>query len=134
REAGVVKASLLAGGRFGSLPYEGYLELAKRDEDLWVPSAVVDPDEMSGRDIKRLFEMGYQGLKIIGTRRDYDDFKYFPVYAAAEELGMPILMHLGVIGGGVDYAITHPRRDPKAAETYQRMQQMGRMQPRDVSA
>src|SRR3546814_1550827 len=47
---------------------------------------------------------------------------------------MPILMHLGVIGGGVDYAITHPRRDAKAAETYQRMQEMGRMQPRDVSA
>ena len=134
REAGVVKASLLSGGRFGSLPYEDYIEFAKRDEDLWVPSAVVDPGEVSFRDIKRLHEMGYQGLKIIGTKFAYDDPRYFPAYAAAEEFGMPILMHLGVIGGGVDYAITHPRRDPKAAETYQRMQQMGRMQPRDVSA
>ena len=134
REAGVVKASLLSGGRFGSLPYEDYIEFAKRDEDLWVPSAVVDPGEVSFRDIKRLYEMGYQGLKIIGTKFAYDDPRYFPAYAAAEEFGMPILMHLGVIGGGVDYAITHPRRDPKAAETYQRMQQMGRMQPRDVSA
>ena len=134
REAGVVKASLLSGGRFGSLPYEDYLEFAKRDEDLWVPSAVVDPGEQSFRDIKRLYEMGYKGLKIIGTKFEYDDPRYFPCYAAAEEFGLPILMHLGVIGGGVDYAITHPRRDPKAAETYQRMQKMGRMQPRDVSA
>jgi uncharacterized protein len=134
RDAGVVKASLLSGGRFGSLSYEQYIELARRDEDLWVPSAVLDPDEMSGRDVKRLHEMGYQGLKIIGTRRAYDHYRYFPIYQAAEELGMPILMHLGVIGGGVDYAITHPRRDPKAAESYRRMQQMGRMQPRDVSA
>lgn len=134
RAAGVVKASLLSGGRFGSLPYEAYLEFAKRDEDLWVPSAVVDPGETSFREIKRLHEMGYQGLKIIGTKFAYDDPRYFPAYAAAEEFGMPILMHLGVIGGGVDYAITHPRRDPKAAATYRRMQEMGRMQPRDVSA
>jgi len=134
REAGVVKASLLAGGRFGSLKYEDYLELAKRDGDLWVPSAVIDPDEIDGREVRRLHEMGYQGLKIIGTRRAYDDFRYFSIYQTAEELQMPILLHLGVIGGGVDYAITHPRRDPKAAETYRRMQERGRMQPRDVSA
>ena len=134
REAGVVKASLLSGGRFGSLKYEDYMELAKRDEDLWVPSAVIDPDEIDGREVKRLHEMGYQGLKIIGTRRAYDDYRYFSIYQVAEELQMPILLHLGVIGGGVDYAITHPRRDPKAADTYRRMQERGRMQPRDASA
>src|SRR3546814_14945758 len=89
---------------------------------------------MSFRDVKRLQEMGYQGLKIIGTRFAYDDPRYFPAYAAAEEFGMPILMHLGVIGGGVDYAITHTRRDTKAAETYQRMTEMGRLQPWDVYA
>ncbi|MDA0815713.1 MAG: amidohydrolase family protein [Chloroflexi bacterium] len=134
REAGVVKASLLSGGCFGSLKYEDYIELAKRDEDLWVPSAVIDPDEIDGREVRRLHGMGYQGLKIIGTRRAYDDFRYFSIYQTAEELRMPILLHLGVIGGGVDYSITHPRRDAKAATTYQRMRERGRMQPRDVSA
>lgn len=131
--AGVVKASLLCGGRMG-LAYEESLEWAKRHPDLWVPSAVVDPEELGYRDIKRLFEQGYKGLKMIGVRRAYDDYKYFPVYAAAEELGMPILMHMGVIGGGVDYSITHPRRDPRAAETMGRMERMGRMQSRDISA
>ncbi|TAK79829.1 MAG: hypothetical protein EPO16_01225 [Dehalococcoidia bacterium] len=133
RASGVVKASLLCGGRFG-LSYEESIEWSKRHPDLWVPSAVVDPEELGFRDIKRLSEQGYQGLKMIGVRRAYDDYKYFPVYAAAEELGMPILMHMGVIGGGVDYSITHPRRDPRAAETMGRMERMGRMQGRDVSA
>lgn len=133
RAAGVVKASLLSGGRFG-LTYEECLEYARRHEDLFVPSAVVDPEEIPGRQIKELFEMGYRGLKMIGVRRPYDDYKYFGVYQAAEELGMPILLHMGVIGGGIDYAITHPRRDPKAAEMMRRMKESPRAQPRDVSA
>ena len=138
RAAGVVKASLLCGGRMGAVrigpDYEQSLEYARRHEDLFVPSAVVDPEELSGRDIRHLHGLGYRGLKMIGVRRPYDDYKYFGVYQAAEELDMPILFHLGVIGGGVDYSITHPRRDPQAAATMQRMRQMGRMQGRDVSA
>ncbi|MDA1241386.1 MAG: amidohydrolase family protein [Chloroflexi bacterium] len=133
RAAGVVKASLLCGGRFG-LSYEEALTYAARHEDLFVPSAVVDPEESNGREIRRLHALGYKGLKMIGVRRAYDDYKYFPVYQAAEELDMPILMHMGVIGGGVDYSITHPRRDPKAAANFQRMREAGRMQPRDASA
>jgi predicted TIM-barrel fold metal-dependent hydrolase len=95
---------------------------------------VIDPEELPGREVRRLHELGYRGLKIIGTRRAYDDYKYFPVYQMAEEMGMPILFHMGVIGGGVDYSITHPRRDAQAAASMQRMRQMGRMQGRDVSA
>lgn len=133
RAAGVTRASLLCGGRFG-LAYEDSLTLARRHEDLFVPSAVIDPEEVNGREVKRLHELGYRGLKIIGTRRAYDDYKYFGAYQAAEELDMPVLFHLGVIGGGVDYSITHPRRDPAAAAAYERMRAMGRLQGRDVSA
>lgn len=133
RAAGVTRASLLCGGRFG-VSYEESLELARRHEDLFVPSAVVSPDEMTGRDVRRLQEQGYRGLKIIGTRRDYDDRAYFSVYEAAEMLSMPILFHCGVIGGGVDYSITHPRRDPKAAQSLERMREAGRTFLRDVSA
>lgn len=133
RAAGVTRASLLCGGRFG-LPYEESIEMARRHEDLFVPSAMVDPDEITGRDVRHLHEMGYRGLKIIGTRRDYDDRRYFTVYEAAEVLRMPILFHLGVIGGGVDYSITHPRRDAQAAQTMERMREMGRNFLRDVSA
>ena len=117
RAAGVVKASLLAGGRFG-LSYEESLEYARRHEDFFLPSAVVDPEDIDGRAVQQLFEMGYVGLKMIGVKRAYDDLKYFSVYEMAERLGMPILLHMGVIGGPIDYAITHPRRDKDAAKTY----------------
>jgi predicted TIM-barrel fold metal-dependent hydrolase len=52
----------------------------------------------------------------------------------AEELRMPILFHLGVIGGGVDYSITHPRRDPQAAAALRRQREMRLRPPRDVSS
>ncbi len=138
RAAGVVKASLLCGGRMGPTPvgpgYEQSLEYARRHEDLFIPSALVDPEEITGAELRRLHDLGYRGLKIIGVRRPYDDYKYFGVYQVAEELDMPILFHLGVIGGAVDYSITHPRRDPQAAAALRRMAAIGRMQPRDVSA
>lgn len=133
RAAGVTRASLLCGGRMG-ISYEDSLVYARRHEDLFLPSAVIDPEEIDGREVRRLHELGFRGLKIIGTRRAYDDYKYFGSYAVAEELGMPILFHLGVIGGGVDYSITHPRRDPAAAASLRRMREMRLRPPRDVSS
>jgi predicted TIM-barrel fold metal-dependent hydrolase len=133
RAAGVVRASLLCGGRFG-LSYEESLEYARRHEDLFLPSAVVDPEEVNGREIRRLHELGYRGLKMIGVRRPYDDYKYFGVYQTAEELDMPILMHMGVIGGPIDYSIKHPRNDREAAEALLRSREGPRAGGRDVSA
>lgn len=135
RAAGVTRASLLSGGgRTGGLSYEDCLTYAKRHEDLFVPVAVIPVDESTGRDVRHVAELGYRGLKIIGSKHDYDDKTYWSIYDAAEQLNLPILFHMGVIGGGVDYAITHPRRDPKAAENLERMRRMGRGTPRDVSA
>ena len=129
--AGIVRASLLSGGRFGP-PHEQAIEHLRSYAPLMVPVAVVDPEVTDGDRIRVLHTMGYRGLKMIGVKRPYDDPAYFPVYAAAEALRMPILLHMGVIGGPVDYSRTHPRRDPAAA---QRLQQMrAHMQPRDVSA
>jgi len=79
--------------------------------------------------------MGYRGRKLVGVNRDSDAPEYFPVYAAAEALDMPIVLHLGVIGGGIDYSVTHPRRDPEAAQRFQQFRQFrGRGMRRDVSA
>lgn len=133
-KAGITKACLLTGGRFGP-SYERGIELAKQYPDLFIPVAVIDPEEIRGADVHHLYEMGYRGLKLIGVARDYDDPDYFSAYGKAEELGMPILFHMGVIGGGLDYSRTHPRRDPKAAEAYHRMMAMtARAGPRNASA
>lgn len=129
--AGIVRASLLSGGRWGP-SHEQAIENLKPYAPLMVPVAVVDPEITDGDRIRALHAMGYRGLKMIGVKRAYDEPEYFPMYAAAEELRMPILLHMGVIGGGVDYSRTHPRRDAAAAQRFKMMQ--SRMGPRDVSA
>lgn len=131
-KAGIVRASLLAGGRFGP-DYETAIEKLRPFAPVMVPVAVVDPEETTGDRIRELHAMGYRGLKMIGVRRPYDDPSYFRVYEAAQALRMPILLHMGVIGGGIDYARTHPRRDPAAAQRLKMMQQRFGM-ARDVSA
>ena len=131
---GIWKACMLTGGRFGP-GYERGMQIIKRFPDLFIPVAMIDPEEIDGDAVQRLFDMGYRGLKLIGVARDYDCPDYFSAYGKAEELNMPILYHMGVIGGGLDYSRTHPRRDPKAAEAYRRMTAMtARMGPRNVSA
>jgi uncharacterized protein len=129
--AGVTRASLLSGGRWGP-SHDEAIEYLKPYAPLMVPVAVVDPEVTDGAEIRRLHALGYRGLKMIGVKRAYDTYDYFPVYEAAQELQLPILFHLGVIGGGVDYSRTHPRRDPVAAQRLKMMRE--RMGTRDVSA
>jgi len=131
---GIAKGCILTGGRFGP-SYERGIELIKQYPEIFIPVAVIDPEEIDGDGVERLHQMGYKGLKLIGVARDYDCPDYMGAYARAEKLGMPILYHMGVIGGGLDYSRTHPRRDPKAAEAYRRMMGMiSRTGPRGASA
>lgn len=129
--AGITRANLLCGGRFG-ISHEESMRHAQRHPDLFIPTAMIDPETTTPERVGELSGMGYRGLKMIGVRRDYDCEDYFPVYEKAQALAMPILLHLGVIGGGLDYSLTHPRRDASAAEMLVRWSQM--MQPRNMSA
>ena len=115
--AGVTKANLLCGGRFG-IAQEDAITFAQKHADLFIPTAMIDPETTTPTRLRELKSMGYRGLKMIGVRREYDCEDYFPVYETAEKFGWPILLHMGVIGGGIDYALTHPRRDAAAAEAY----------------
>ncbi|MFN8555977.1 MAG: amidohydrolase family protein [Dehalococcoidia bacterium] len=128
--AGVVRACLLCADRFG-MTHERAIAYARQYPELFVPVANVDPDRTDRRRVWELHQMGYRGLKLIAVRRDYDDRSYFPMYAAAEALDMPVLLHMGVIGGPVDYSRTHPRRDPEAAR---RAQMFARRPVRDHTA
>lgn len=117
--AGITKANLLCGGRFG-ISHEASIKHALRHPDLFIPTAMIDPETTTPERLGELRDVGYRGLKMIGVRRDYDCEDYFPVYAKAQEFGWPVLLHMGVVGGGIDYSVTHPRRDATAAETYRR--------------
>jgi len=132
--AGITRASLLIGGRFGP-HHEVGIASASLYPEIFIPVAVIDPEETGGDGVQQLYNMGYRGLKLIGPARDYDHPDYLPAYAKAQDLGMPILFHMGVIGGGLDYSITHPRRDAAAAQAYQRwLAMMDRTPPRNVSS
>lgn len=133
-DAGITRGCMLSGGRFGP-SHERAMEVLQKYTELFIPVAVIDPEIVDGAEVQRLYDMGYRGLKLIGVARDYDCPDYMPAYAKAQELNMPVLFHMGVIGGGLDYSITHPRRDAAAAASYQRMlAQADRIGPRNVSA
>lgn len=74
-----------------------FLGLARIDMDNEDPNVV---DDYKKR--------GFAGLKVILTDRDYDDPSYFPFYEKAEQYGMVVLFHTGVIGGPVDYLLEEP--------------------------
>ncbi|HOJ88969.1 MAG: amidohydrolase family protein [Pseudothermotoga sp.] len=87
----------------------GANELVKKaiDEfpDVFLGLAWIDLDSDSISDIDEYKKMGFAGLKVILTDRNYDDPAYFPFYEAAEHNNMVILFHTGVIGGPVDYLL-----------------------------
>ncbi|MFH1708778.1 MAG: amidohydrolase family protein [Planctomycetota bacterium] len=60
----------------------GYVNLGRGD----TPSTVED-----------LHRRKFKGLKMIGPTRDYDDEEFYPIYAMAAKLGLPILFHTGVM-------------------------------------
>jgi predicted TIM-barrel fold metal-dependent hydrolase len=122
-KAGITKGCVLTGGRFGPT-YERGIEILQKYPELFIPVALIDPEVIDGARVQELYDMGYRGLKLIGTARDYDEPDYYSAYGKAEQLGMPVLFHMGVIGGGIDYSITHPRRDARAAQMYDRMMAM----------
>ena len=47
--------------------------------------------------VERAHSDGFSGLKVICPTKDYDSEEYFPIYAKAEELRMPVLFHTGVV-------------------------------------
>jgi predicted TIM-barrel fold metal-dependent hydrolase len=133
KEAGVTKANLLCGGRFG-ISHEDSIKHAHRHPDLFIPTAMIDPETTTPERLAELRDMGYRGLKMIGVRRDYDCEDYFPVYETAQKFGWPILLHMGVIGGGIDYQRTHPRRDKEALAAYKRWSKVWGSAARNMSA
>ncbi len=132
KAAGVTKANFLCGGRWG-ISHEASIKHALRHPDLFIPTAMVDPETTTPARLVELRDMGYRGLKMIGVLRDYDCPDYFPVYEAAQTFDWPVLLHMGVIGGGIDYRITHPRRDAEAAAGLRRFRTVF-SQPRNMSA
>ena len=50
--------------------------------------------------VTRGYEAGFRMVKIHVPKSGYDDPAYFPIWGRAQELGMPVLFHTGVVNTG----------------------------------
>jgi len=79
------------------------IQFAKAHPERIIPYAMIDIDSPTVlEDIKKVHVMGFKGLgELFATNQwNYDDSKYEPIWALAEELGMPVAPHTGIHASG----------------------------------
>lgn len=79
------------------------MQFAKAHPDRVIPYAAIDIDSPTVlEDIKKVKEMGFKGLgELFAINQwNYDDPKYEPLWTLAEELGLPVAPHTGILAWG----------------------------------
>lgn len=56
--------------------------------------------ELGAGEVDRLADLGFEGLKPYKPASPWNSERYFPCYRRAEELGLPILFHTGLVAPG----------------------------------
>jgi predicted TIM-barrel fold metal-dependent hydrolase len=97
------------------------IAFAKAHPDRVIPYAEINIESPTVvEDIQKVHSMGFRGLGELFAmgRRDYNDPKYDTIWALAEQLGMPIAPHTGILSDGTmanlrpsfiaDVAAKHP--------------------------
>lgn len=74
--------------------YERFFTIGK---DL-IPYARIDMRFGEPDQIQAAYDNGHWGIKCIYPNHSYDDHFYDSIYAKAQELGMPLLFHTGLLG------------------------------------
>ena len=97
---GVVKACLLGGSYEGGKITGGILDAMKKYPHLYLGFGMLKLGDDHPDAVVAFKEAGFTGLKCIRPRSNYDDKAYYRLYEKAEELGMPILFHLGIVARG----------------------------------
>jgi len=82
----------------GVVPNEYVLEFC-RGRDIFIPFCTVNPSLVSrpDREFKKLARLGARGLKLYPSYNHFypNQRRLYPLYAAAQEQGMPVLFHTG---------------------------------------
>ncbi|MBN1809747.1 MAG: amidohydrolase family protein [Planctomycetes bacterium] len=98
RKAGIAMCVNACGPMWGQDGNDAVQAAASRYPDTVIPIGYVGLGRGDGPwTVDDLRSRGFRGLKVIGPTRDYDDPEFFPVYARAEALRMPVLFHTGVV-------------------------------------
>ena len=80
------------------------IAFAKAHPDRVIPYAGIEIDSPTVlADIRKAHAMGFRGLgELFAVNQwDYDDPKYDPIWKLAEELGMPVAPHTGILANGL---------------------------------
>jgi hypothetical protein len=104
-------------------------QAVERYPNLIVPFAMIEIDQTTPETIAEFAKRGFNGLKIINPRRNYDDPTYFPLYYEAEKNNLVCLFHTGIAGGFIDYLQFPPSDLNMAAELAWGGEQHRRYQP-----
>jgi len=105
--------------------YPGHKEImdaAEKYPDRIIPFGFVRLGEDGPDFVKKLQKEGFRGLKMHTPPLNYDDMSFYPVYAKAEELGMAMLFHTGMVGvqpekGKEKYNVSGSRMRPAFMDT-----------------
>ena len=96
-EANIEKLCLNGGGpRWRQHGNDGVIRAAEQHPDTIIPFAFVFLGENHADDVRAWHRAGFRGLKTQYPTTMYDDEQFFPIYEAAQDLGMPILFHTGI--------------------------------------
>jgi len=93
---GIARVCLISPG--GPDGIERLAEAVRRYPDLILGLAQFDWEHHSPEDIDRFRDLGMAGVKFIRPPKPYHDESFWPVYARCQELGLPGLFHLGIVG------------------------------------
>jgi hypothetical protein len=99
---GIGKVCLLGGNCNSGKIEGGILDALKTHPDLYLGFGMFRLGDDPPEAVKAFHDAGFKGLKCICPRSRYDDKAYYPVYRQAEELRMPMLFHLGIVGRSDD--------------------------------
>lgn len=87
------------GPRYHNRGHADVLRAVARYPERLVGMGYLDPDTDKPGLVDEFRGQGLRGLKVIGTRRRYDDDAYLPFYERAAACRLPILFHTGFLGG-----------------------------------
>jgi predicted TIM-barrel fold metal-dependent hydrolase len=72
-------------------------EAAKKYPQTVIPFGRIRLDDPNAiAELKAFRQAGFKGIKVHSPGKDYDDASYFPIYEAAEQQGVLLLMHTGI--------------------------------------
>jgi predicted TIM-barrel fold metal-dependent hydrolase len=83
----------------GTMPNEGVLDLC-REVDRLIPFCNINPflvADLAGELERYVSQLGFRGLKLYPTYQHFyaNDNRLYPLYAKAQELGIPVMIHTG---------------------------------------